>query len=170
VGLSGVALADDRIIPRFHLEGVEASIGIIGTTRSGLLVAHHPEDPNLRVLCQTKSNLAPLAPALLFEPVSEGGTVRIEWRGECDYGADDLLRPSQAQPDQLARARHFLLEALAAGPVEQKQLRAIADEAAIAWRTVERAKEVLGVLSRREGWGPGSRCWWELTTHAEGDA
>jgi hypothetical protein len=55
------------------------------------------------------------------------------------------------------------------GPVEQKKLKAMA-AAAVAWRTVERAKEVLGVVSRREGWGPGSACFWEAPKHEGDDA
>ena len=87
------------------------SIGIIGTTRSGLLVGKHPDDPNMRVLCHTKSNLGPLGPSLLFEPVTDdSGVVRIEWRGECDYTADDLLKPSNGHGDKLENAKKFLLE------------------------------------------------------------
>jgi hypothetical protein len=35
------------------------SIGIIGAARSGLLVTRHPDDPERRLLCSTKSNLDP---------------------------------------------------------------------------------------------------------------
>jgi hypothetical protein len=157
---------------RHSLYRGSGSIGIIGTTRSGLLIAKHPDDRNMRVLCQTKSNLGPIAPSLLFEPVmDESGVVRIEWRGECDYTADDLLKPSSGHEDKLENARTFLLETLADGRVEQAKVMAMAAKAAIAWRTVERAKEVLGVVSRRQGWGPGSKCLWELpNVEAEDDA
>jgi protein gp37 len=67
------------------------SIGIIGAARSGLLVGRHPEDEHMRVLSPTKNNLGPLAPSLLFEPVTMNGVVRIEWRGMCEYTADALL-------------------------------------------------------------------------------
>jgi hypothetical protein len=147
------------------------SIGIIGTTRSGLLIGKHPDDPNMRVLCHEKSNLSPEGPSLLFEPVSDSsGAVRIEWRGECDLKGKDLLRPANDQGDKLESAKQFLLDAIADGPVEQKKLKAMAAEATIAWRTVERAKEVLGLASRREGWGPGSVCFWELARDDHDDA
>ena len=68
------------------------SIGIIAATRSTLLIAKCPHEPNLRVIAQVKSNLGPLAPSLLFEPVTgPDGVVQIEWRGECDYTPEDLL-------------------------------------------------------------------------------
>ena len=142
------------------------SIGIIGTTRSGLLVGNHPEDQNMRVLCQTKNNLGHLAPTLLFEPVmDDSDVVRIEWRGVCDYTADDLLKLSNGHEDKLDKARKFLLDALADAPVECNKLKGMAAQAAIAWRTIERAKEMLGVISRRKGWGPGSKCLWEMASH-----
>ena len=78
------------------------SIGIIGATRSGLLIGRSPDEPAFRVLCQTKSNLGPIAPSLLFEPVDCGGVPQIEFRGECDYSPDDVLGPQQAHESRLA--------------------------------------------------------------------
>ena len=139
------------------------SIGTTAPTRSGILIGKHPEDPNMRVLCHEKANLSPEGPSLLFEPVSDdGGAVRIEWRGECELKGKDLLKSTNDQQDKMTNAKTFLLKALADGGVEQKKLKAMAAESQIAWRTVERAKEVLGVNSQRKGWGPGSVCFWEL--------
>ncbi len=139
------------------------SIGIIAAARSALLAANDPQDRNLRVLCHVKNNLGPLLPSLRYEPVqADNGNVVIEWRGQCDYRPEDLLVPPKDNKGRLDEARKFLLDILEAGPVEQKTVKAKAAEAALAWRTVERAKEMLGVVSRRKGWGPGSRCLWRL--------
>jgi hypothetical protein len=141
------------------------SIGIVAATRSALLVGRSPDEPNLRVLCQTKSNLGPLAPSLLFEPVSTPeGVVRIEWRGECVYGPEDLLGPRQPNGGRLAEAMVFLTELLTKGPVPQQVVKIKAIQGGLAYRTVERAKEILGVISDRQGWGPGSTCHWRLPT------
>lgn len=138
------------------------SIGIIGAARSGLFIGRSPDDPNFRVLCQVKSNLGPIAPTLLFEPVDADGVPRIEWRGECDLTADDLLAQSPKHGNRLTEAQSFLAKVLVNGPVEQRLIlqRAIAD--GLAMRTVERAKEILGVISERRGWGPGSASHWRL--------
>jgi AAA domain len=148
---------------RYSLYRGSGSIGIIGTTRSAMLIGIHPDDPNMRVLSHEKCNLSPEGPSLLFEPVSDDrGGVRIEWRGECDLKGKDLLKPSGGHKDKFDKARKFLLDALADGPVERNKLKQMAVETKIAWRTVERAKEVLSVISGRKGWGPGSKCCWEM--------
>ena len=134
------------------------SIGIIAATRSALLVGRSPDEPNLRVLCHTKSNLGPLAPSLLFEPVpTPEGVVKIEWRGECDFGPDDILAPRQPNGGRLAEAMVFLTGLLTKGPVPQHVVKLKAIQSGLSYRTVERAKEILGVVSERQGWGPGMR-------------
>lgn len=144
------------------------SIGIVAATRSALLVGKPPGDPDLRVICQTKSNLGPLAPALCYEPVSgEDGMVRIEWRGDFDCTPEDLLAPTRPDTGRLGEALTFLKEALSGDPIPQQSLKSAAVASGLAWRTVERAKEVLGVTSERKGWGPGSTCLWRLPP--EGD-
>lgn len=139
------------------------SIGIIAATRSALLIGRPPEEPNLRVLCQTKNNLGPEAPSLLFEPVEgPNGTVQIEWRGECDYTPEDLLTTARQDGGRLAEAMAFLTGLLEDGPKSQQEIKAKAVMAGVAYRTIERAKELLGVESERRGWGPGSVCYWRL--------
>jgi DNA repair protein RadA/Sms len=138
------------------------SIGIIAATRSGLMIGRSPDNPDLRVLCHVKNNLGRLAPSLLFEPVDVDGVPQIEWRGECDYTADDLLTSAKQNAARLAEAMMFLNDTLAEGPVEQAIIKQRAVVGGMAYRTVERAKEVLGVISDRDGWGPGSKCLWRL--------
>jgi len=137
----------------------------VAATRSALLVGRPPDDPDLRVLCHVKSNLGPLAPSLSFGPVATPeGAVRVEWRGECEYTPDDLLAPAKPGEGRLAEAMTFLKDLLSSGPVEQKLVKSEAAGAGLAYRTVERAKELLGVRSERHGWGPGSTCHWRMPT------
>lgn len=148
---------------RYSLYRGSGSIGIVGATRSALLVGPDPEDPNMRVLCHVKSNLAPKGPSLLFEPVGhENGAVRIEWRGECQYTADDLLKRPKYPGSKQEEAIVFLLETLSDGPIEQVVVQQKAAALGIAYRTVERAKTLLGIESHRQGFGPGSEILWKL--------
>ncbi len=141
------------------------SIGIIAAARSALLVRQYPDDEDLRVLCHSKTNLGPYAPSLLYEPVDRNGVVGIEWRGESDYKAEDLL--GQTRESRLLEAITFLSALLASGPVPQGTVKAKAVSAGLAWRTVERAKEVLGVVAERKGWGVGSQSIWRTPPSAE---
>ena len=139
------------------------SIGIVGAARSALLVARDPADPNLRVIASTKSSLGPPATSLLFEPVAEvGETVRIEWRGECSYAAEDLLGPQKSTGSKSDDAKDLLRQTLENGPIEQRVIKQLAVDRGMAYRTVERAKAELGIISSRVGFGPGSVVSWSL--------
>ena len=109
---------------------------------------------------RSRATLGPLAPSLLFEPVTgPDGVVHIEWRGECDYTPEDSRAPSEINNGRLAEAMAFLTDLLKDGPIEQKTIKKEAIKG-MAYRTVERAKELLEITSDREGWGPGSVCYW----------
>jgi hypothetical protein len=138
------------------------SIGIIAATRSALFVGRHPEETNLRIVSHSKCNLGALARSLVFEPTDVAGTVQIEWRGECEYTADDLLTSPACANSRLADAIAFLSDILADGPVKQQVIKQSAISQGFAYRTIERAKEDLAVISDRRGWGPGSACYWRL--------
>jgi len=139
------------------------SIGIVAAARSRFVLGPNPKDPNLRVMVHTKSNLGLLTDSLLYEPVTgENGAVRIEWRGECDYRAEDILAPPKGGHREREDAKRFLITTLAAGPVAQKDIQAEAAKWELAWRTVERAKADLGIASERRGFGQGSAIYWSL--------
>lgn len=87
------------------------SIGIIAAARAGLLVAPDPDAPNgeRQVLAVTMSNLADEPPSLAFRVETEDEASRIEWCGETDREAGQLLdRPSEGE----RRLRRWLLQDL----------------------------------------------------------
>ena len=138
------------------------SIGIIAAARSGLLIAPSPDDRHMRVLAQYKSNLGEISPSLLFEPVTDGnGILTIKWHGPCPLTAQDLLVPAKGS-GKLEAAKSVLLELLRDGPKPQKVVESEAERHQISFRTVERAKDELGIASHRKGFGPGSTVYWEL--------
>ncbi len=138
------------------------SIGIIAAARSRFLFGLSPKDPNMRVMVHTKSNLGVLAPSLLYEPVGDvDGVVRIQWHGESDYTAEDLLAAKHGQRAK-DEAKQFLSKLLADGPVAQKDVRAKAAQEGLSWRTIERAKADLKIVSERRGFGQGSEVYWSL--------
>jgi len=139
------------------------SIGITAAVRSAFLVAKSPDDPHMRVWCHVKSNLGPLTQSLLFEPVSNGnGVVRVEWRGQSGYVAEDLLAPSRSGGGKLDEAKSLLLELLRDRAVRLEEIKLAATEKSISFRTVERVKSELEIESLRRGFGKGGVVYWAL--------
>lgn len=130
------------------------SIDLAAAARSVLLVAPHPDNPKLRVLAHTKSNLAEAGVSLTFTI----GPTGFEWCGTENISADRLLGPS-ADPEEKSRleeAIDFLREHLADGPRPAAEVKDAAKEADIAPKTLRRAKEALGVKARFDA-VPGGR-------------
>jgi hypothetical protein len=103
------------------LAGTSGSLAFTASARSVLVVGPHPEDEGIRVLAHRKCNVGPLAPSLAFgmEPCTVTGedgemdTVRLEWRGEVDVRADQLL-PGPARPLRIGRLSSCSASLLAA--------------------------------------------------------
>ena len=141
------------------------SIGIIGAARVGLVVAKDPDDAERRVLAVTKNNLAKEMPSLRFELVdAQGGVARVNWLGTTHYSADDLVAPrsGEAETSAVDEAIMVLKDILADGPVPVTAAKKRLREAGIADRTLDRAKQKLGVQSHKRGFSHGSRWVWEL--------
>jgi hypothetical protein len=131
--------------------------------RTAFLVAADPHDASRRVLACTKNNLGVLPPSLAFRVVeSETGIARIDWQGPVDLTADDLVQAGRRRGEAVPRAVQFLQQHLAAGWTDRQALVTRAEAEGIAYRSLERAKAELGVLSmqRREH---GRNVWyWKL--------
>jgi putative DNA primase/helicase len=135
------------------------SIGIAGAARSVLLVAG---DQSRGVLVAVKGNLSQRPKGLQFRLVSKGEDGSndedreppiVEWCGEVDDRADDLVRArtDDEQPLKVEEATDWLRTRLAKGPVAAKTLREEAEKDGIAWRTLERAKANMKVKAGRKG-------------------
>jgi hypothetical protein len=118
------------------------------------VVGKDPQDENRRVLASTKNNLAMPPTSLMFGlEEAESGSVRVNWLGQSEVSAKDLLATPQDQEhaDVRSEAVEFLEEILSDGPVPAAQVKGEAEDAAISERTLARAKKTLGVMSYREG-------------------
>lgn len=81
----------------------------------------------------------------------------VEW-----IGRHGVLLPSPTREPKLARACALLLTQLAQGSQPAEYLTELAAKEGISLRTLKSAKVLLGVKTRRVGWGRGSRIWWLL--------
>lgn len=130
------------------------SIDFQAAARSVLIVGRIKDEPEMRVVCQTKSSLAPEAKSIAFRL---GETNGFEWIGEYDITADDLLS-GKAKGTKKKAAIDFLENALANGQKSQTEIMRLAEEQSISEKTLRNAKEALDVNSKKIG----SQWYWEL--------
>ena len=121
------------------------SIDFQAAARSVLIVGRIKDEPEIRVVCQTKSSLAPEAKAVAFRLSEENG---FEWVGELDITADDLLSGTVKGTKKQA-AMDFLENLLADGRITQMEIMKLAGQKGISEKTLRNAKEVLGIKSKR---------------------
>ncbi|MFI8581059.1 AAA family ATPase [Ectopseudomonas khazarica] len=152
---SGASSPADRVI------GSQA----FGALARAVLVAAKQEDSDVRVLARAKSNIADDQGGVgyVIEPCTVGDgieTTRVLWGDRIEGSAREILAEVESAGDEQRSehedAEHFLLDLLAGGPVPVKQVKADANGAGYAWRTIERAKKSLGVdavkVGMKEGW------------------
>ena len=147
------------------------SVGFGALARSIICFGRDPDDPTGErfILATSKSNVSKIRTSLSYRIVSatitEGGeeieTSKIEWLGKSHYSAEDLGREPQQQesPSAQSDAVDFLREFLANGEASAKDVYRAAKDAGISDRTLERAKSIIGVDSKRPGVKGGRVAW-----------
>ncbi len=127
-----------------------------------------------RLLARVKSNIGPdfggfgydiaLTEAAPGIPAS-----RVEWLQAVEGEARAIIAqaekwndPADGEGGELEEAKRFLRDLLADGPMGAREVKADADGAGFAWRTIHRAADALGVERKREGFGKGGVWRWSL--------
>ena len=132
---------------------------VLGTVREPM----NPDDPTAPrslVVARAKSNIGPDGDGFRYAfeqvelPAHPGVTAsRIAWGNPMSGAASELLgepEPTREHPDA-ADAGSFLRELLADEPMTAKDVKKAADDAGYSWRTVQRAMQKAGVISKRQG-------------------
>lgn len=123
------------------------SIDFQAAARSVLIVGRIKEEPETRVVCHTKSSLAPEGKSIAFRLDKDNG---FEWIGEYDISADELLN-GDGKGQKSRKAKEFLLEILADGGMSQKKILEEAAKRGIKGKTLRNAKSELEVDSVKRG-------------------
>ena len=131
------------------------SIDFQAAARSVLIVGRIKDEPEVRVVCHTKSSLAPEGKAIAFRLDKNNG---FEWIGEYDISADELLN-GEGKGQKTRKAKEFLLEILADGGMAQKKIEEEAEKLGIKKKTLRNAKMELGIDSIKRG----NQWYWMLS-------
>ena len=124
-----------------------------------------------------KSNIGPLAPALIFRKVSAEipgsagemiSTSRLEWTGAANLTADELLSAhDDGTPGEAHDVDAWLGALLSSGRTDRKTVIASARDNGFPERTVGRAAKRLGVVKERLGFGPACHSEWYIPPPGE---
>jgi hypothetical protein len=142
------------------------SIGIGGLARSVWCVADEPGDGDGYIMASVKHNLTKRPDSLRYSiegvTLPTGSVSRIAWGDTSGLTADDILGEDKAEATALVvaiRELEALLSPLGAEGMAVDDVKGWAKADGHTWRTLERAKVKLGVLSVKQGF----TCWtWVL--------
>jgi hypothetical protein len=150
---------------------VLGSIAYVGACRANFLFLADPRDAAGRrvLMFDNGGNTAPLAPPLTYTIEDQDGRgAQVVW---CDapvtITVEEALRPRGETPGrnvnpELDLCEEWLKETLAGGRVLASELRHACKDAGFTWTTLHRARSRIGAVTRREGFGRGSKVFWQL--------
>jgi hypothetical protein len=141
------------------------SIAFVAACRFAMLVGRDPEVPGRCLLTQVRNSLAAPQPSLAYRVTAADGLPTVEWLGDSPIAADELLAGSACRSRGRPRdkAGMFLQEFLAAGPRTSRAVWDAGLKAGHSQRTLERAKDNLGITSFLVPiQGGGSQYHWRL--------
>lgn len=126
------------------------SIGIIAACRAAYIIGPDPADSGQVVVACSKMNLAKHPPSLAYTIVESGATSRVQWSGEVDISADELVsKPDGQAAKKIDQAKEIIAGILSAGTRGENEVQMACTEAGISKRTYWRARGELGVMSEK---------------------
>ncbi len=130
------------------------SIDFQAVARSVLVVGRIKNEPQTRVIAQSKSSLAPEGDSISFQLNKDTG---FRWIGKCDISVDDLLCGIQ-KDNKSQVAESLLLDILDSGKKPQSEILEQTKQAGISKRLVDEVKKNLKIKSIKQG----DKWYWEL--------
>jgi hypothetical protein len=141
------------------------SLAFVAAARAVWLVAKDADNPARRLLLPVKMNLCPDPTGMAYS-IQDG---MVCWEADpVELTGDDALAAEFESPGdndrrgQCDEAAEWLADTLSGCTVLAKEIPKWAKNNGITPATLRRAKETLGVISKRIGFGPESRVWWTL--------
>jgi putative DNA primase/helicase len=139
------------------------SIAFVGAPRAAFAVIEDADNEGRMLFLHAKNNIARKPQGLayrLLQTIVRDDIVAsyVDWESTpVTISADQALGAAESIERRAPReeAEEFLRERLAGGPVSQKDVRVDAEGAGLAWATVRRAKDRLGIKPEKAGMDGG---------------
>lgn len=141
------------------------SMAFIGSARVGLVVGKHPDNPDIRVLAISKSNIGTMNESLEFQLTNDEtyNCARIEWIGSSKLTADNLYEDQNSEEKSLTEeAMDWLTEFLSDGGMDLPTIKREAAKSGITDKSLRRAREKLKIEPKRQGTGSSHTSIWAL--------
>lgn len=147
------------------------SIAFTAAARAAWIVTKDNDDPERRLLLPAKNNLAIDTGGLAYRLQTIEGHEHpvVEWEPDAvSMNIDEVFSQQGAKRCNKAfeEARLWLLDALGSGPIPAGDIKKQAQRDGIAQRTLDRAKDALGIRSHKLGFGGDGHWVWELSHSA----
>jgi len=149
------------------IERVNGSIGIVASVRTAFVAIKDPNNEERRLFLPIKNNLALDRNGFAFmiesvEIENKIKTSRIKWGESVTAHADDFLSQNKiTRSSKKEDALEFLKTLLSGGPVETKRVLQLGNSAGFSNSTLERAKNILNIISIKSGLHSG--WFWQLS-------
>jgi hypothetical protein len=142
-------------------------MAFIGAARVGWVVGKNPENPDIRVLAISKSNIGTMSESLEFQLVNDATyeCARVEWLGSSKFTADNLYESQNSEEKSLSdEAKEWLEEFLSQGGMDKATIQREAQKLGISVKSLRLAREKLGITPKRQGSGTSHTSMWALPT------
>jgi hypothetical protein len=143
------------------------SMAFIGSARVGWVIGKHPDNPDIRVLAISKSNIGTVNESLEFQLTNDDtyNCARIEWIGSSKLTADNLYESQNLEEKSLSdEAKEWLEEFLSQGGMDKATIQREAQKLGISVKSLRLAREKLGITPKRQGSGTSHTSMWALPT------
>lgn len=146
---------------------VTDSLAFTAAARSCWLLAKDKGDDTRRLVLPIGSNIAPDIGGLAYRidtAETRVGTMPvIDWEPDAVMvDASEALQPESEERTERQEAADWLRELLWDGRMTAAEVQKAARSAGFSVRTVQRARKLAGVETKREGFGQGGKFWWDI--------
>ena len=145
---------------------VTGSIAYVGACRANFLFVRDRSDSRRVLMLPNGCNLADDPPTLAYRIVDRGYGPTVEWEADpVPITAEQALAADAEPPHERGERDEcdaWLREVLSCGRVLQRDIAREGRDAGFTPKQLEASKRRLGARSQREGFGPGSTCYWTL--------